>query len=159
MKKHKTLLLSLLIINITIVSYLLLTLNKRKSTTYICTVSGTKKVIIEEYFSVEESIYPSALEYWIKVNFNKNFKNTFVIRSQKIEPIIGGISRGSGGRVPVATALNLLEDIVKYNSNETLSNLVKILESGNKEEGHKAIDAATNIVFNHNGINELFNEK
>ena len=159
MKKYRKIFYTALVLNVIIVLYLVTTLNKRKATTFICTISGSKKVTIVEYFKTTENVYSSSLETWIKNNMDTNFKNNFVIRSQRIEPLLGGISRGSGGRVPIARVTHSLDDIVKYNSFEKLSFLVKALESGKKEEGNKAIDTVLDEVYNQNGINELFKEK
>ena len=134
-------------------------INIYKNTTYICTISGSRKVTLENYLSKETKVYPSALEIWIKQNYDPNFKNDFVYRHSKTKPLLRGISRGSGGRgEPITDILYCLDEVVKAADKDTLTKLVKALIKKDKVQADKIIDEILEILYENNGLNSLFSE-
>lgn len=134
-------------------------INIYRRTTYICTISGSRKVTLEKFLSKETKILPSTLETWIRKNYDPEFKNDFVYRHSKTKPIFRGISRGSGGRgEPITDILYCLDDVVKTADKDTLTKLVKALIKKDKVKSQKVIDEILEILYENNGLNSLFSE-
>ena len=109
-------------------------INIYKRTSYICSISGSRKTVNKEYFWRTTTITTSSLEQWIKRNYDPNFKNNFIYRDSKTVPILRGTSRASGGRGYAITRLRpFIDEVVNRAGKEKLTELVEALVSKDNE--------------------------